>query len=218
MDQLTFFAEEPPANPSQSQDSEEEWMTSAVTWRSNILNWLREKGPAGWFGRTSLACCLQMEDGTLAPSSEAWPNSGMGGPTESLMLSTSEFPSGAAASSLLDILEIGDLPPRYSLSATACKGILRRAARRGKELPPQLRLALLSVSQGSTSEALECEANVPVTARMRGFGDYECDGTASALKSRDYKDATDLVAYGFQSTAGGRAMHTAAGEDVSAPR
>jgi DNA (cytosine-5)-methyltransferase 1 len=29
---------------------------------------------------------------------------------------------------------------------------------------------------------------------MRGFGDYECDGTASALKARDYKDATDLVA------------------------
>jgi len=40
--------------------------------------------------------------------------------------------------------------------------------------------------------------NVPiVTARMRGFGDYECDGTASALKARDYKDATDLVAKGL---------------------
>lgn len=33
-----------------------------------------------------------------------------------------------------------------------------------------------------------------VTARMRGFGDYACDGTASALKARDYKDATDLIA------------------------
>ena len=31
------------------------------------------------------------------------------------------------------------------------------------------------------------------TARMRGFGDYACDNTASALKARDYKDATDLV-------------------------
>lgn len=29
--------------------------------------------------------------------------------------------------------------------------------------------------------------------RMRGFGDYEEDETASALKQRDYKDATDLV-------------------------
>lgn len=30
-------------------------------------------------------------------------------------------------------------------------------------------------------------------ARMRGFGDYELDVKTSALKARDYKDATDLV-------------------------
>lgn len=30
-------------------------------------------------------------------------------------------------------------------------------------------------------------------ARMRGFGDYEMDETASALKARDYKDVTDIV-------------------------
>ena len=45
------------------------------------------------------------------------------------------------------------------------------------------------------NERVECEAIVPMTARMRGFGDYACDGTASALKARDYKDATDLVAF-----------------------
>ena len=28
---------------------------------------------------------------------------------------------------------------------------------------------------------------------MRGFGDYELDSKSSALKARDYKDATDLV-------------------------
>jgi hypothetical protein len=28
---------------------------------------------------------------------------------------------------------------------------------------------------------------------MRGFGDYEIDEKASALKARDWKDATDLV-------------------------
>jgi len=33
----------------------------------------------------------------------------------------------------------------------------------------------------------------PAVARMRGFGDYEIDGTMSAVKARDYKDATDLV-------------------------
>jgi len=35
----------------------------------------------------------------------------------------------------------------------------------------------------------------PVTNRMRGFGDYIDDETASALKARDYKDATDLIAF-----------------------
>lgn len=35
----------------------------------------------------------------------------------------------------------------------------------------------------------------PVTAhRMVAFGEYSDDGTASAMKARDYKDATDLVA------------------------
>ena len=32
-------------------------------------------------------------------------------------------------------------------------------------------------------------------ARMRGFGDYTLDTKASALKARDYKDATDLVLF-----------------------
>ena len=33
-----------------------------------------------------------------------------------------------------------------------------------------------------------------ITARMVAFGEYSEDGTASAMKARDYKDATDLVA------------------------
>jgi DNA (cytosine-5)-methyltransferase 1 len=58
------------------------------------------------------------------------------------------------------------------------------------------------------NERVECEAIVPVTARMRGFGDYECDGTASALKARDYKDATDLVAYPINTQLGLRGPDT----------
>jgi hypothetical protein len=43
-------------------------------------------------------------------------------------------------------LETGELPPRFSLSAKACAGILRRAQRRGKELPTMLRQALEQVA------------------------------------------------------------------------
>ena len=61
---------------------------------------------------------------------------------ESWTLNTGESPSVAVVSSLSQILE--DAPhPKYYLSKTACLGILRRAEARGKELPEQLRKALI---------------------------------------------------------------------------
>ena len=56
-------------------------------------------------------------------------------------LNISEQHSGAGESFLSWILE-ADAPEKYSLSPTACAGILRRAARRGKALPPMLKDAL----------------------------------------------------------------------------
>ena len=54
---------------------------------------------------------------------------------------TSECPRGAAESSLWQILQ-ATAPSQYSLSQTACLGILRRADCRGKSLPPLLEAAL----------------------------------------------------------------------------
>lgn len=51
------------------------------------------------------------------------------------MLSFGECPSAENASHLSQILEASP-HPKYSLSAKACLGIVRRAERRGKELPP----------------------------------------------------------------------------------
>jgi hypothetical protein len=47
---------------------------------------------------------------------------------------------------LSDTLETGVLPQRFSLSATACQGILRRAEKRGKKLPTRLQQALEAVA------------------------------------------------------------------------
>ena len=154
MEQLTFLSEEHPANHSQSQVSEEEWMTLVATWPSSFLDLLRDYGPHGWFGRTSLASCHRAEDGTLVPYSEAWSNSGMGSPTEFLTLSTSEFPSDAVVCLLSDVLETGELQPRYFLSAKACAGILRRAEARGKILPPVLSEALQKVADTHDPETI----------------------------------------------------------------
>jgi hypothetical protein len=56
-------------------------------------------------------------------------------------LNTGMSRSGASASSLSRILEATP-HPKYYLSRTACLGILRRAKKRGKELPPVLKQAL----------------------------------------------------------------------------
>ena len=63
-------------------------------------------------------------------------------PTEYSMRSFGECPSVAVESRLSWILE--ETPhPKYYLSKTACLGILRRAEARGKELPQQLKEALM---------------------------------------------------------------------------
>ena len=85
----------------------------------------------GW----PLAGCLYGEGG-IGPS--------LG---EFLTLSFGEYPSVGAESHLSQILE--DSPhPKYSLSAKACQGIIRRAERRGKPLPDLLRTVLEKQAQG----------------------------------------------------------------------
>lgn len=146
MSQLTFFAEEPPASLSASQDYEQDFQTRVATSCLPLVPLLQSIAPSGWFGRTSPASCPVTEDGILVPSSGSWANSGMGSPTEFSTLNTLEYPSDAAVCSLSDVMETGEVPQRYFLSATACRGILRRAEKRGKELPAPLALALRAVA------------------------------------------------------------------------
>lgn len=67
-----------------------------------------------------------------------------------MTLNTGECPSVARGSTLSQILQ-ENVPEKYFLSAKACAGILRRAEKRGKELPTMLKEALEEVVQLSTS-------------------------------------------------------------------
>src|SRR6185312_14483835 len=126
--QLSMFSSEArPARASRSQDFARAWLTRGETSLSPILPSLIAIAPSGSFGRTFPACCRRAEDGTLEPLSEGWQNSGIMRPGECLTLSTCEwtalsgpFPSDAGVCSLSDILETGDVPQRYYLSAKAC--------------------------------------------------------------------------------------------------
>src|SRR5579885_58080 len=145
-EQSTFWPEEHLASLSPSPVSELDWMIRVATSPSNLLDLLAESAPYGWCGRTSPASCRLTTDGRLEPSSACWSNVGMGSPTEFWTLDFSEYPSVAAASSLSDILETGEVQQQYFLSSRACRGILRRAEKRGKILPPRLAHALMAVA------------------------------------------------------------------------
>ena len=64
---------------------------------------------------------------------------------------TSESLRDADVSSLSEVLEM-NAPEKYSLSAKACRGILRRAEKRGKELPDMLKEALMEVVRSAGAE------------------------------------------------------------------
>ncbi len=142
MDQLTFSLEDHPANRSPSPESEADWMILVATWPLNFWRLLLDCAPDGSFSRTYQDCFQAMAAETLHDSCEPFLNTGMVHSGECSTLKTSECPNDAVESSLSAILETGDLPQRFFLSAKACAGILRRAKKRGRKLPEPLRLAL----------------------------------------------------------------------------
>ena len=153
MPQLTLWSEEPPARTSRSPDFERALLAHEGTSLSRFFSALSASVRGGWFGRTFLASCRSTADGRLEPFSGAWENSGMGSHTAFLTLSTTTWHSGASACSLSRVLETGDVPRRYYLTPKACAGILRRAEKCGKELPPMLKEAL---EAGSTPPTAAC--------------------------------------------------------------
>ena len=101
----------------------------------------------GLFGRTSLVPSQALAAGTSPQSSMSWPTAGqwtLHG--ECWTHDGSESPNVAVASSLSQILQ-DNVPERFTLSPKACAGILARAHRRGRTLPPELEQALQALAQ-----------------------------------------------------------------------
>lgn len=154
MQQLTFFAAEPPASRSALRGCGKGWLTLAATSCSPLALLQSAIGQDLSFGKTFPESCHLAADGILEPSSGCWSNSGMGSHIGFLTLSLSEHgaspllsPNADAVCSLSGILETGAVPQRYFLTAKACQGILRRAEKRGKKLPMMLLAALSAVAE-----------------------------------------------------------------------
>ncbi len=145
-EQSTFWPEEHRVSHSVSPDCDKDSATHAAASCLLILKSLNVTDLDGLSGKMSPASCHPTEEGILEPSSGRWGTWGMGGPTGSWTHNGSEWPKDAAVCSLSQTLEQGPLPPRFYLSQKACAGILRRAEKRGKELPPMLEQALKAVA------------------------------------------------------------------------
>ena len=101
--------------------------------------------PHGSSLRTWTGCSPRTMVGTSESSWERWPTSGTASRGECSTHDISESPNDAVECSLSAILE-ATAHPRYTLSARAARGILRRAAVRGRNLPPVLEDALRQVA------------------------------------------------------------------------
>ena len=175
--QLPLFGQDPTLSPSavpaktcQLREDVPDWLRSEAVFSTDAWLSVLNVKPVSWSGKTCLEFSVatrgttlpvylrRLQDTALASRQEAgeipecaldrsiplpglcWTRNG------------SEFRSGGVASSLSDILETGDLPTKYYLSAKACRGILRRAEKRGRALPQALHAALTQVAAADTQD------------------------------------------------------------------
>ena len=138
--QRTSWSGDRPASPSVSQEQGQDLKEPAGSCGSMFGRYVRSVHD-GLSGRTCRERS-QAHTGRISDAcSKPWMNSGMVWHGGYWTRNTSEWPNGAVASSLSAVLE-AHAPEKYSLSPKACAGIIRRADKRGKPLPEQLRRAL----------------------------------------------------------------------------
>lgn len=161
----TLSPSDHPAKICQSQASVVALLESDQVFSSDAWSCVLRAKPSGLSGRTSLVFSAAQKDRTLPASLKrlqdsalrsrkkagAIPASVSARSIPSLGLcwtrNGSDLRSGAVACSLSQILEKGAVPTKYYLSAKACRGILRRAEKRGKSLPNRLHRALAQVAE-----------------------------------------------------------------------
>lgn len=173
---LTCLSGAPPASRSASQESGKA-STGQAGLPTTLSGFCGKYGLDGSSGRTSRARFQagRMDNTTSTSSSGSMLNAGMAWRGEYLTLNMCEHnafhtqsPSEDAVCSLSDVLETGSVPERYYLTMKACQGILRRAERRGKELPPVLKEALERQAGGCGTEAVSIPRSTSPTGEAAG--------------------------------------------------
>lgn len=125
-----------PESPGNGQGSSQKLSGSSTSFSPDGSSW-----------RTYLVSCQSTLDETWEPLSGRWLNAGTGSATGFWTLQVSEFPRNADECSLSDILETTDrVALKYFLTPTACAGLLRRTANRGRKIPEYLESVMRMVA------------------------------------------------------------------------
>jgi hypothetical protein len=134
------------AKTSALQDFVKDWLDREVDYSGKLSESLMKHTQSKLSSKMLLASCHLNQDKIWESSSQRWSNAGMAFAGECWTLKTSESHSGADECSLSQVLETtGDLS-KYYLSPIAAAGILRRAGKRGKDLPLKLKEALMNIA------------------------------------------------------------------------
>lgn len=148
--QLILFAGAARARTSAWQEIAQDWLENKADYSLNLFASLKKLSRLGLSLRMSKIYYGQMTEEILQSSSFNWSNAGIASGGGYLMLNISESPNGESACSLSGILET-EAPQKYYLSPKACRGILIRANRRKKPLPPLLE-AVIQAQAAALSE------------------------------------------------------------------
>lgn len=124
-------------------ESRDYFLSLLASWGSVSLELLSSRTSQAFFPATA--------DETSESLFERWPNSGMVWDGVYLTAKTSASPNPDEEYSLLDVIETGEVPPRYFLSPNAAEGILRRVEQAGRRLFPPLRNALEILAKDQSS-------------------------------------------------------------------
>ena len=140
--ELTYSSEGRPANRFRQQDSDMDSMIVGETLPYNLFDSYQSLTQLGSFGKMSLVYYPMTKDEHSYNSPITFLNSGMGGATGCLTLSTRESPNHAAESTLSDIM-IGDVQPKYYLSQKCRNGLITRNKKHKNKVIPRLLLRAL---------------------------------------------------------------------------
>jgi hypothetical protein len=136
-----------PAKTFQWLESEQDWVVLDQDYFGKSADCLTKQERKTLSLKTCLVYFPQMGEKIWPLWLKRWSSAGIASRGGYLMLNTSEYPNEGVECSLSEVLETqGDHLKKYSLSAKAAQGILRRANRREKVLPQQLQTALEQVA------------------------------------------------------------------------